>query len=49
VRARLRLRGEEGFGLIELLIAMVVLNIGILALVATFQAGALAISTSAAT
>jgi Tfp pilus assembly protein PilV len=49
VRARLRLAGEEGFGLIELLIAMVVLNIGILALVATFQAGALAISTSAAT
>jgi Tfp pilus assembly protein PilV len=49
VRARLRLSGEEGFGLIELLIAMVVLNIGILALVATFQAGALAISTSAAT
>jgi Tfp pilus assembly protein PilV len=49
VRARLRLRGEKGFGLIELLIAMVVLNIGILALVATFQAGALAISTSAAT
>jgi Tfp pilus assembly protein PilV len=49
VRARLRLSGEEGFGLIELLIAMVVLNIGILALVATFQAGALAINSSAAT
>lgn len=46
---RLRIREEEGFGLIELLIAMVVLNIGILALVATFQAGALAISRSAAT
>jgi len=38
---------EEGFGLIELLIAMVVLNVGILALVATFQSGALAISRSA--
>ena len=49
MRARLRIRGEAGFGLIELLIAMVVLNIGILALVATFQAGALALSRSAAT
>jgi Tfp pilus assembly protein PilV len=49
VRARLRIGDEDGFGLVELLIAMVVLNIGILALVATFQAGALAISRSAAT
>lgn len=39
----LRLRREEGFGLIEMLIAMVVLNIGILALVAAFQAGAISL------
>jgi Tfp pilus assembly protein PilV len=32
-------RDESGFGLIELLIAMVVLNIGILAIVAAFNAG----------
>jgi type II secretory pathway pseudopilin PulG len=46
---QLRARDEAGFGLIELLIAMVVLNVGILALVATFQSGALALSNSAAT
>ena len=46
---QLRAREEEGFGLIELVIAMVVLNVGILALVATFQSGALAVSRSAAT
>jgi Tfp pilus assembly protein PilV len=41
VRARLRerLRNDSGFGLIELLIAMVVLNIGLLALVASFNSG----------
>jgi Tfp pilus assembly protein PilV len=44
---RLRAREEEGFGLIELVIAMVMLNVGILALVATFQSGALAIGRSA--
>ena len=44
---QLRAREEEGFGLIELVIAMVVLNVGILALVATFQSGALAVSRSA--
>ena len=43
----LRAREEKAFGLIELVIAMVMLNIGILALVATFQSGALAISRSA--
>jgi Tfp pilus assembly protein PilV len=32
-------RDESGFGLIELLIAMVVLNIGLLAIVAAFNAG----------
>lgn len=40
---------EEGFGLIELLFAMVMLNIGILALVAAFQTGAVALSRSSAT
>jgi type II secretory pathway pseudopilin PulG len=37
---------EEGFGLIELLMAMVMLNIGILALVAAFQSGAVALARS---
>ena len=37
---------EEGFGLIELLFAMVMLNIGILALVASFQSGAIALARS---
>ena len=37
------LRSEEGFGLIELLISMVMLNVGILAIVAAFNSGALAI------
>ena len=36
---RARLRSEDGFGLIELLIAMVVLNVGLLALVASFNSG----------
>jgi type II secretory pathway pseudopilin PulG len=44
-----RAREESGFGLIELVFAMVMLNIGIFALVATFQQGALAIGRSAAT
>ena len=44
VRARLRLRSDEGFGLIELVIAMTVLNIGILAIVAAFNSGALALA-----
>src|ERR671932_713706 len=36
----LRLRGEErGFGLLELLMAMVMLNVGILALVASLSSG----------
>ena len=38
-----RLRSQEGFGLIELLISMVMLNIGILAIVAAFNSGALAL------
>jgi type II secretory pathway pseudopilin PulG len=37
-----RLRSEEGFGMLELLIALVMLNVGIFALVASFNAGTLA-------
>jgi Tfp pilus assembly protein PilV len=37
------LRSEEGFGLLELLISMVMLNIGILAVVAAFNSGAIAL------
>jgi Tfp pilus assembly protein PilV len=43
MRKRLRL-DQEGFGLIELLIAMVILNIGLLAIVASFQAGIITLS-----
>lgn len=42
-----RAREEEGFGLIELAIAMVVLNVGIFALIAAFQSGTLAVTRSA--
>jgi Tfp pilus assembly protein PilV len=38
VRKRLR-ADEAGFGLIELLIAMIILNVGLLAIIASFQAG----------
>jgi Tfp pilus assembly protein PilV len=41
---RARARNEAGFGLIELLIAMVMLNVGILALVAAFNSGAVALA-----
>src|SRR4249920_2027066 len=34
-----RLRAQSGFGLIELLMAMVMLNIGLLAVVAAFTSG----------
>lgn len=40
----MRLRSEAGFGLIELLMAMVILNIGILAIVAAFSSSQLALS-----
>jgi Tfp pilus assembly protein PilV len=43
-RFRERLRGDQGFGLVELLIAMVILNIGLLAIVASFQAGIISLS-----
>ncbi len=39
----MRAREESGFGLLELLMAMVMLNIGILAIVAAFNSGALAL------
>ncbi len=42
VRAR-RLRSERGLGLVELLIAMTVLNIGLLALIAALSSGMLAL------
>ena len=38
-----RLRSQEGFGLIELLVSMVMLNVGILAIIAAFNSGALAL------
>ena len=39
VRLRARVSAEQGFGLVELLISMVMLNVAILALVAAFQSG----------
>ncbi len=44
-----RLRNEEGFGLLELLISLVMLNVGILALVAAFNGGSLAIQRASRT
>ena len=41
-----RLRTEEGFGLVELMISLVVLNVGILAVVAAFNSGSLALLLS---
>lgn len=38
-----RLRGEDGIGLVELLIALLVLNVGIFATFAAFTSGALAL------
>ena len=38
-----RLRSQEGFGLVELMVSMVMLNIGLLAIVAAFNSGALAL------
>ena len=40
----MRVQEEGGFGLIELLIAIVMLNVGILAIVAAFNSGALALT-----
>ena len=41
------LRSQEGFGLIELLVSMVMLNIGILAIVAGLNSGAIALKSAA--
>ena len=38
-----RARGTDGFGLVELVISMTMLNIGILAIVAAFNSGAVAL------
>lgn len=42
-----RARAEEGFGLVELLIAMAVLSIGLLAIVSAFTSGTFAITRAA--
>ena len=39
MRLRLRLPEESGFGVIELLVAMMMLNIGILAILGAFNSG----------
>jgi prepilin-type N-terminal cleavage/methylation domain-containing protein len=44
-----RLRGEKGFGLLELLMAMTMLSIGILALVAAFNSGTVALQRAGRT
>lgn len=41
---RVRLSSEAGFGLVELVMAIVLLNVGVLAVLAAFDAGALAIA-----
>ena len=41
---RERLSAEQGFGLIELLMAMVMLNVGILAIVGAFNSGIFALN-----
>jgi Tfp pilus assembly protein PilV len=46
---RVRLRSEQGFGLIELLMAMVMLNIGILAIVAAFNTGIVTLNRASRT
>jgi Tfp pilus assembly protein PilV len=42
-RLRRRLQRQDGFGLLELLIAMTILNVGLLALVAAFSTGTVAL------
>ena len=44
-----RLRNDEGFGLIELMMSMVMLNIGILAIVASFNSGQVALRRASET
>lgn len=45
----MRLRREEGFGMLELLIAVVMLTVGILALMGVFAAGTMSLRNSAST
>jgi type II secretory pathway pseudopilin PulG len=47
VRKRSRLRRDDGFTLVELLVAMMMLNVAILALVAVFASSALSLHRSA--
>lgn len=42
-----RLRGQEGFALIEMLIAIVVINVGLLAILLALQSGMITLRTSA--
>jgi type II secretory pathway pseudopilin PulG len=46
---RKRLRSEGGFGLVELLIAMVMLNIGLVAVVAAFSSGIVSLNRASRT
>jgi type II secretory pathway pseudopilin PulG len=39
-----RLRGQEGFGLVEMVVALVLLNIGLLALIGSLNSGAVAVA-----
>jgi Tfp pilus assembly protein PilV len=43
-KARSAARSADGFGLIELLMAMIILNVGILAIVASFNAGVITLN-----
>jgi prepilin-type N-terminal cleavage/methylation domain-containing protein len=44
-----RLRGDKGFGMLELLMAMTMLSIGVLALVAAFNSGTVALERAGRT
>lgn len=45
----LRLRAQEGFGLVELMISLAVLNVGLLAILAAFSSGGLALQRASQT
>jgi Tfp pilus assembly protein PilV len=44
-----RLRDQRGFGLVELLVALLVLNVGIFAMIAAFNSGAMALRKASMT
>ena len=46
---RARLQAEQGFGLIELLISILMLNVGILAIIAAFNSGAVGLQRASET